>query len=219
MVNKPVGVLSAVRRGLEEGALITQLVDVGTRIFPVGRLDRDSEGLLLLTNDGDLALKLTHPRYEREKEYEVSLNRPFDLARTNRLVRGVSVDGVRMRAVRVRPLLTDKKKEEKTSIHSLHSTLRIVLTQGHKRQIRRMFSALGFKVVRLRRVRIAGLELGDLEPGAWRQLTPAEVESRLLPPGSHKHPVETNPHTRILGKSSPGRRPSPVKPMSSAGKN
>lgn len=131
------------------------------RLFPVGRLDRESEGLLLLTNDGALAQRLTHPSYEVEKEYEVTLNQPFDLQLKPKLLRGFIIEGGRARMERLH--FTGKT----------HAT--VVLRQGIKRQIRLMFYELGYEVVRLRRVRLGGLRLAGLPVGAWRPLTHQEI--------------------------------------------
>jgi pseudouridine synthase len=164
-VNKPPGYLSACFRGHEEGWLVTELVDLPFRLYPVGRLDRDSEGLLLLTNDGELALELTHPRYGKEKEYEVELDCPAGPELCDRLQKSVQLSDGLTRAVRV------------TRIGPNH--LSVVLAEGRKRQLRRMLEALGCRVVRLRRVRIAGLRLGDLPVGKWRRLSGQEVKEKL----------------------------------------
>jgi pseudouridine synthase len=164
-VNKPAGYLSACFRGKEEGYLVTELVDLPFRLYPVGRLDRDSEGLLLLTNDGDLALHLTHPRYGKEKEYEVELEQPATQELCRRLLKDVQLADGTARAVRA-------------SVSGA-GRLNIVLGEGRKRQVRRMLEAVGCRVVRLRRVRIAGLRLGDLASGKWRRLTEQEVKEKL----------------------------------------
>ncbi len=131
------------------------------RLFNVGRLDAQSEGLLLLTNDGDLAQQLTHPRHQIEKEYEVTLDRPWDSALTEKLLRGIVLDGKRARISR---------------LHSIGATrLRVVLGQGLNQQIRRMFYAVGYEVKHLVRVRVGTLRLSDLPRGAWRILTKAEL--------------------------------------------
>jgi len=167
MVNKPTGYLSACFRGKEEGWLITELVDIGVRLFPVGRLDRESEGLLLLTNDGELALRLTHPRYEVEKEYEVELDKAATPELVSQLRAGVTLeDGL------ARPARVDRVSSMK---------LRLVLTEGRKREVRRMLAALGYPTMRLRRVRLGGLKLGNLRAGQWRMLGEDEV-ARLLTP-------------------------------------
>jgi pseudouridine synthase len=164
-VNKPAGYLSACFRGKEEGWLVTELVDLPFRLYPVGRLDRDSEGLLLLTNDGQLALELTHPRYGKEKEYEVELDQPAGPDLCRRLQKSVQLSDGPARAVRATEVGPNR--------------LSVVLAEGRKRQLRRMFEALGCRVVRLKRVRIAGLRLGDLPSGKWRRLSEQEVKEKL----------------------------------------
>jgi 23S rRNA pseudouridine2605 synthase len=165
MVNKPRDVLSACYRGKEEGYLITEVVKTDFRLFPVGRLDRESEGLLLLTNDGDLALRLTHPRYETQKEYEVEL----DKVASPELVAALS-KGIVLEDGPAKPAVVERVGAWK---------LRMVLTEGRKREVRRMLAALGHTAVRLVRVRIGGLRLEGLKTGEWRRLTDAEVEEKL----------------------------------------
>jgi pseudouridine synthase len=132
-------------------------------LFNVGRLDAQSEGLILLTNDGKLAQCLAHPRFKIEKEYEVRLNRPWQLALGRKLLGGVFLAG---RCAQI------------TRLHSITPTrLRLVLRQGINRQIRRMFEALGYRVKELSRIRIGNLYLGDLRRGHWRMLTKRELES------------------------------------------
>ena len=133
------------------------------RLFNVGRLDAQSEGLLVLTNDGDLAQRLTHPRYKVEKEYEVMLDRPWDPELAPKLLRGVMLDGQRARLERVYPIKP--------------ILLRVVLRQGINRQIRRMFYEIGYEVKRLVRTRVGNLRLGDLPRGHWRPLTKSELKS------------------------------------------
>ena len=136
-----------------------------SRLFNIGRLDAQSEGLLVLTNDGKLAQRLTHPRYKIDKEYEVTLDRAWDSALTPKLLDGISLDGQRAQIAR---------------LHSLTPTrLRVVLRQGINRQIRRMFDVVGFKVKRLIRIRIGNLRLGDLSRGHWRKLNPREIKSLI----------------------------------------
>lgn len=168
-INKPAGVLSTCRRGREQGTPVTGLVDIGTRLYPAGRLDRDTEGLLILTNDGDLALRLTHPRYSKEKEYEADLSEPAP-GIAERLVRDIELADGPARALKARQLNP--------------SRVRLVLAEGRKRQVRRMLEALGAKVTRLRRIRIGGLRLGRLLPGEWKRLDGPEVERLLGPPSA-----------------------------------
>jgi 23S rRNA pseudouridine2605 synthase len=131
------------------------------RLFNIGRLDAQSEGLLLLTNDGDLSQKLTHPRFKVEKEYEVTLDRQWDGTLARKLLRGVVLDGRRAQIAR---------------LHSIGPTrLRVVLRQGLNQQIRRMFYAVGYDVKRLVRIRIGNLRLGDLPRGHWRPLVKSEL--------------------------------------------
>jgi 23S rRNA pseudouridine2605 synthase len=165
LLNKPPGYLCSCRRGREEGRSVTDLVPLGRRLYPVGRLDRDSEGLLLLTDDGELALHLAHPRYHKEKEYVIELDRTPTPDVPLRLVRGIELADGPARALRA------GRRGSRM--------LTVVLTQGRKRQVRRMVEALGYRVVRLVRVRIAGLELGKLKPGEWRQLEEDEIRTRL----------------------------------------
>jgi 23S rRNA pseudouridine2605 synthase len=134
-----------------------------SRLFSIGRLDAQTEGLILLTNDGELAQRLTHPCYKIDKEYEVTLDRAWDPALTPKLTKGIFLDGKRARIER---------------LHSITPTrLRIILRQGINRQIRRMFHQIGYQVKRLVRVRTGNLRLGDLPRGHWRALTKRELES------------------------------------------
>lgn len=132
------------------------------KLHYVGRLDYDSSGLILLTSSGDLTEKLTHPRYHVEKEYAVLLDRSFDPADTARLLEGIHITEGLAQAERVE---IDAKRR-----------LRVVLTQGYNRQIRRMFSKLGYKVTRLERFRIGSLEMPHLGAGEYHILTPKEIE-------------------------------------------
>jgi len=165
MVNKPRDVLSACHRGREEGYLITETVRTGHRLFPVGRLDRESEGLMLLTNDGELALRLTHPRYQTEKEYEVELDKVAGPELVAALSKGIVLEDGPAKPARVERVGALK--------------LRLVLTEGRKREVRRMLAALGQSAARLVRVRIGGLRMEGLKTGEWRRLTDAEVEEKL----------------------------------------
>lgn len=137
------------------------------RVFHVGRLDKESEGLLLVTNDGDLANTLMHPRYKVEKEYEVTTAQPFDPDLIPKLLYGVHIEGGRAKA------------ERATLEGPRH--LRLVLTQGINRQIHKMLWRVGeYDIERLARVRIGGIDIQGLAPGGWRVLTPREIAG-LLP--------------------------------------
>ena len=163
ILHKPAGFVSTRSDPHARNIIFDLLPAKFPRLFNVGRLDAQTEGLLLLTNDGDLAQHLTHPRYEIDKEYEVFLDRPWDSALTPKLLRGISLDGQNAKIAR---------------LHSMTPTrLRVVLRQGINRQIRRMFEAAGYRVKRLVRTRIRNLRLGDLPCGHWRALTRSELTS------------------------------------------
>jgi 23S rRNA pseudouridine2605 synthase len=161
-VNKPAGVVSTAR---EPGArpAVVELVESEARLYPVGRLDADSTGLLLLTNDGDLANHLTHPRYEVPKAYRVELRRPPSERDLERLRRGVELDDGPTAPAEVRRL---SQRE-----------IEIVLREGRNRQVRRMAEAVGNEVVALRRVRFASIEVGGLPEGRARKLSGDEIAS------------------------------------------
>ena len=163
LMHKPSGALSS--RASQGGKpTIYDLLPRDAGNLPhVGRLDADSEGLLLLTNDGALAQALTHPSRHVEKEYDVVLDRTFDAKFAPKLLKGIYLEEGRAKAAHVHIEGANK--------------LRLVLTQGINRQIRRMFAALGYKVKRLTRTRLGPLRLGRLPRGAWRELTAREVEA------------------------------------------
>lgn len=166
MLNKPAGVLSAARD--ERGRrTVIDLVEVPERLYPVGRLDLDSEGLILLTNDGDLAEQLTHPRYHIEKEYHVLVKGKPGLPTLERWRKGK----VELEGCPVAPATVEQLKLEKSNVW-----LKIILTEGRKRQIREVAKALGHPVLRLERVRLGPLKLGQLKPGHWRHLNPTEQQ-------------------------------------------
>jgi pseudouridine synthase len=168
MLNKPVGVLTSVGDDRGRPTVTDRLPAGSPRLFPVGRLDLDSRGLLLLTDDGELAGRLMHPRYHVEKEYRVVIaGRPAS-DDTRRLGEGMVVRGERFQPAEVRVLRAGDEESE----------VSMVLREGRKREVRRLWQALGHAVLDLQRVRIDGLLLGDLEEGSLRPLTPAEV-SRL----------------------------------------
>lgn len=159
-VNKPVGVVSTAREPGGRRAVV-ELVETGARLYPVGRLDADSSGLLLLTNDGELANLLTHPRYEVAKAYEVRLKRPPSDRDVGRLAAGVELEDGPTAPAEVRRL---GKRE-----------IEIVLREGRNRQVRRMAETVGNDVVALRRVRFGPIELDALPEGQARRLADTEV--------------------------------------------
>ena len=161
MLNKPRGYVTTAKD--EKGRpTVTHLTRaVGTRIYPVGRLDMDSEGLLLLTDDGDITNRLTHPRHEIPKIYHVTLSRPVSEEQLEALRAPMTLDGYVLLPVTVNRLSED--------------TLEMHLYEGRNRQIRRLCEAVALRVRRLRRVAIGSLTLGDLPIGRWRELTADEV--------------------------------------------
>ena len=159
-VNKPAGVVSTAREPGSRPAVV-ELVETEARLYPVGRLDADTTGLLLLTNDGELADRLTHPRYEVPKTYRVRLGKSIADRDLDRLRRGVELDDGRTGPAEVRRL---GERE-----------IEIVLREGRNRQVRRMVEAVGNRVVALRRVRFGPLELGRLKEGGARRLSDAEI--------------------------------------------
>ena len=161
MLHKPAGFVSTRADPNARDTIYDLLPPNLSRLFNIGRLDAQTEGLLLLTNDGDLAQRLTHPRYKIEKEYEVTLDRAWDAALLPKIVKGILLDGKRARFERLHALTPYR--------------LRVVLRQGMNRQIRRTFDVFDYKVKRLVRVRIGNLRLGDLPRGHWRGLTKREL--------------------------------------------
>ena len=164
---KPKGYVTT-RSDPEGRRTVMDLVGEGDYIYPVGRLDYDSEGLLLLTSDGDLAARLTHPRHEVEKTYEVIVAGMPDVRALEKLKKGVFIEGGRTAPAHVHVGSIVKGARPTTK-------LTIVIHEGRHRQIRRMCSAVGLPVRELRRVRMGPIGLGRLKPGQWRELTPDEV--------------------------------------------
>jgi 23S rRNA pseudouridine2605 synthase len=164
MMNKPVGVLTSV--GDPQGRpTVTDELAIDRRLFPVGRLDLRSRGLLLLTDDGELAMRVMHPRYAVEKEYRVVIAGRPGAEALQRLENGMTVRGEHFLPAGVRVL-------EQTATQA---RLSMVLREGHKREVRRMWQALGHEVLDLQRIRIDGVHLGNLEEGATRPLTADEI--------------------------------------------
>jgi pseudouridine synthase len=169
LLHKPAGAVTTARDPQRRPTVI-ELVDLPERVVPVGRLDADTTGALLLTNDGPLAHRLAHPRYGVEKVYEVEVEGRPDEPTLRKLAEGVELEDGRTAPARARLLAP--------------STIELTLHEGRKRQVKRMCEAVGHPVRRLHRSRYAGLTLEGLEPGAWRELEPSEVErlTRLRAP-------------------------------------
>lgn len=166
LVNKPRGYVTTLSDEQGRKTVAELVADVGVRVFPVGRLDLQSEGLLLMTNDGALMQRLIHPKYEIAKEYRLTVaGNVRDAAR--RLSEVTDLDGARIRPAEVRTLREQGQSAE----------LSVVIHEGKNRQIRRMCEQCGLIVKRLRRVREDTLRLGDLAPGGWRYLTEEELRA------------------------------------------
>ena len=157
--NKPIGITCTTERHVKGN--IIDAIGHKERIFPVGRLDKPSEGLIILTSDGDIVNKILRAENAHDKEYEVTVNQPISERFVNRMSRGVPILGTVTKPCVVKP--TGK------------NTFTIILTQGLNRQIRRMCEFLGYEVTKLKRTRIMHLELGSLKPGQWRNLTSREL--------------------------------------------
>ena len=162
-LNKPRGYVSSCHQPDEK--IVLELVDISERIYPIGRLDKDSSGLLLLTNDGLLHHQLSHPSFNHEKEYDVKVAKALPEGALTKLAKGLPMMGTRTRPAGVQRISARR--------------FRIVLKEGKNRQIRRMVRKVGNQVVSLKRIRIANIKLGDLPSGSWRHLTPAELEGLL----------------------------------------
>ena len=143
--------------------VVVDLVDISERIYPVGRLDKDSTGLLLLTNDGRIHHRLSHPSFDHEKEYDVTVARPISNGALKKMSDGLPLMGTKTRPARITRISPRR--------------FRMVLQEGKNRQIRRMVRKVGNEVTRLQRKRFAGIKLGNLPPGKWRHLSPSEKKS------------------------------------------
>ena len=160
-LNKPAGFTTTTEEAVENNIL--SLVKHEERIYPVGRLDKDSEGLILLTNDGEIVNRMMQPGRKQEKEYLVTLNKLV----SNRFQLASIAAGVQLEEGVTLPCIIE---------HLSGNTYRVVLTQGWNRQIRRMFGVYGYEVKKLQRVRIMHISLGNLSTGEWRELTQEEID-------------------------------------------
>lgn len=163
MLNKPIGVTCTAEKKVRDN--IIEFMDYPDYIFPVGRLDKESQGLIILTNDGELANKILESENHHEKEYVVTVDKPLTEDFLNHMRSGVEILGVR-----TRPCIVNKETEY---------VFKIILTQGLNRQIRRMCKALGNNVIKLQRTRILSLNLEDLDYGCWRYIKKEELEKLI----------------------------------------
>ncbi len=159
-LNKPIGITSTTEQHIKGN--IVDFVGHPERIFPIGRLDKDSEGLILLTNDGDIVNRILRAENQHEKEYIVTVEKPTTEAFLTGMAKGVQILGTSTQPCKVYPLEDH--------------TFRILLTQGLNRQIRRMCAVFGYQVRKLQRIRIMNIQLAGLKQGHWRNLTPKELE-------------------------------------------
>jgi pseudouridine synthase len=159
-LNKPRGYVSSCHQQNEK--IVLDLLNTAERVYPIGRLDKDSTGLLLLTNDGHLHHRLSHPSFNHEKEYEVTVAKPFPEGALQKLANGLPMMGTRTRPARVKRISARR--------------FWIILHEGKNKQIRRMVRKVGNRVIDLKRIRIANIELGNLPPGRWRHLTKKEKD-------------------------------------------
>ena len=169
---KPRSVASTCQDDRDRKTVLDYFKNVDRRLFPVGRLDYDSEGLMILTDDGDFALRATHPRYRVGKTYRCTIDGGYNQEKAREMLDGVDIgDPTPAKAADV----TFQNREDGRAL------LTIVLLEGRNRQIRRMLEAQGYRVLRLRRECIGGLSMGDMKPGTYRRLSAGEVERALLP--------------------------------------
>ena len=162
-LNKPKGYVTSCSHPGEK--IVLDLIDIPKRVYPIGRLDKDSTGLLILTNDGSLHHRLSHPSFDHEKEYDVTVSRPITDGSLRNIARGLPMMGSKTRPARIQRISSRR--------------FRIILKEGRNRQIRRMVRKVGNHVTRLRRTRVSKIKLGKLAEGAWRNLTEKEKKELL----------------------------------------
>ena len=213
LLNKPRGVVTTRDDPQRRRTVMDLLSGVRESVYPVGRLDYDSDGLLLLTNDGDLAARLTHPRYGLERVYEARVRGVPDAMAVKRLARGVMLEGRRTAPATAGLVRAGR------SLHGDQAVLRISITEGRKRQVRHMCEAIGYPVVRLRRVRIGPIQDKTLRPGQFRDLSPGEVAAlrRAValgePPAGPRAP-QAQSASAFAEATARSRRTSPTKRVS-----
>lgn len=194
MLHKPAGFVTTVSDDKGRETVMSLVSEIPARIYPVGRLDYDTEGLLLLTNDGEMTYKITHPKNNIEKTYEAEVTGNITMDTITRLRNGVVLDGRR----------TEKAAVEVIGATRLGTKLRITIHEGRNRQVRRMFEAVGCIVKRLIRVEEAGLKLGHLPLGKWRRLSDSEVNMLKKIGTGKKSSAEAS--RSILGKGNGGKK-------------
>jgi len=168
-LHKPRGYVTTVNDPQGRQTVMDLIHGIDKRIYPVGRLDLDSSGLLLLTNDGDLTHKITHPSHELDKEYMVVVNGELSQEEINRFKNGIQLEEGKTSPAKIEMVNQDPK----------NTTYQVIIHEGMNRQIRRMFDQLGYEVVSLIRVRIGNISLGSLKPGEYRKLSSKELQDLL----------------------------------------
>lgn len=179
MFNKPKNVITSMTDPLDRPTVADYVADVPGRVFPIGRLDWDSEGLLIMTNDGDFANKVMHPKTEVTKTYHVKLDGQPAQDKIEKLLKGVSIPDGRVRAKHIEKLKMTKSKSTKTS--EKYDWYKIVITEGKNHQVREMFKKIGFDVMKLQRVAIGKLRLGALETGEYVFINEAARDRIFMP--------------------------------------
>ncbi len=165
MLNKPSDVVVTLKDRHAKHCVLDLIDYKAARVYPVGRLDQDTTGLLLLTNDGELAYRLTHPKFGVEKIYQVKVKGCVSREQIKGLASGIVLEGKKTFPCRIKPLKSDQQQ----------SSLEVTLTEGRKRQIKKMFALAGHPVISIHRIKFAGLTLGNLKPGQRRELTAQEI--------------------------------------------
>lgn len=208
MLNKPRGYVTTLSDELGRRCVAELISEVSTRVYPIGRLDKDSEGLLLLTNDGDFANLIMHPSHHISKTYRVTVRPDISEDQLVALSTGVTLDD----GVTTLPAQVQVEAKESGRV-----VLRMTIFEGKNRQIRRMCEALGLEVARLRRISVGPIKLGMLQPGKWRELTPTEVGAlrgavTILNPNSSMEPQKDRFRGRTTARPRPAVRKDGPKP-------
>lgn len=165
-LNKPVGYICSAKDQFGRKTVLDLVNEINERIYPVGRLDYDTSGLIFLTNDGEFTYMMTHPKHEIPKTYIAEVKGSIDKQALTRLKQGVDIGG----------FITSEAEAELLSKNKGNSIVKIIIHEGKYRQVRRMFEAVGFPVLKLKRIKIGNVELGELETGAWRYLAEKEID-------------------------------------------
>lgn len=205
MLNKPAGFVTTVSDDKGRDTVMDLVTDIPIRLYPVGRLDYDTEGLLLLTNDGELTYNITHPKNNIPKTYVAEVTGNINMETLTRLRNGVVIDGIR----------TSPAKVEVIGATQLGTKLEITIHEGRNRQVRKMFESVGCIVKRLKRTKEAGLNLGHLPLGRWRKLSESEV-NMLKKIGTGKKSSKENSES-IYGKDAAEKHKRNSKPKSRTG--